>query len=240
VVIAAVIALVVMWIGKGGSPRAAVSPSESVTTELGGPTLEPVRRPSSMKGVAPVPVTPDGGPELVAATVVPPIQKEKDRDRDRDKDRARDRDRDKDKDRARKGEDGFLTIDVSPWSDVILDGENIGSTPVVKRKVSPGKHSVTLVGRDEGYRMTFSVKVESGREKVEKRTLGKGQLACDAEPWADVYAGGRRLGTTPLAPVSMTEGTYTLRLANPQLKKEKTVKVQVRAGKVTRVKEKLE
>ena len=84
---------------------------------------------------------------------------------------------------------------------------------------------------------TFTVK--AGEEYVEKRALAKGKLACDADPWAEVFIGKRRLGTTPLAPISLTEGTYTLRLVNPDLKKEKIVTARVKPGQVTRLKEKL-
>jgi len=81
--------------------------------------------------------------------------------------------------------------------------------------------------------------VKAGEEHTENRVLGKGKLACDAAPWAEVYIGNRKLGTTPLAPVTLTEGTYTLKLVNPELKKSKTVSARVRAGQTTRVKETL-
>jgi hypothetical protein len=55
-------------------------------------------------------------------------------------------------------------------------------------------------------------------------------------PWAEVYIGSRMLGTTPLASTPLTEGTYTIRLRNPELGREKKLFVTVRPGETVRVK----
>jgi hypothetical protein len=165
--------------------------------------------------------------EEVEEETPPPVTIKRDR-RDR-----------RDRERERRKEKAFLTIDVMPWGEVVLDGVKIGSTPIARRRIDPGRHTIAVIGRDEGYRLTWGFTVKPGEDHVEKRVLAKGKLTCDAEPRAEVFIGKRRLGTTPLAPVTLTEGTYQLRLVNPELKKEKTVSARIRAGQVTRLKEKL-
>ncbi|HSI05968.1 MAG TPA: serine/threonine-protein kinase, partial [Myxococcota bacterium] len=48
------------------------------------------------------------------------------------------------------------------------------------------------------------------------RPLEKGHVAFDVRPWADVYLGGQQLGTTPMAPIELAEGSYTFTLVNPK------------------------
>jgi eukaryotic-like serine/threonine-protein kinase len=55
-----------------------------------------------------------------------------------------------------------------------------------------------------------------------------------------VYIGNRKLGTTPLAPREVYEGSYTLRLVNSELGAIKTLKVVVAPGKTTVVRERME
>ena len=135
---------------------------------------------------------------------------------------------------------GFLTVDIGDHLRVLLDDQDIGSTPITKRPVAPGKHSLALVSRDEGFRIESTFSVRRGELHVEKRALKQGRLACDATPWAEVYVGARKLGITPLPPVALTQGTYQLRFVNPKSKQEKTVPAKITPGKTTRLRVTLE
>ncbi len=86
----------------------------------------------------------------------------------------------------------------------------------------------------------MSVQVEAKGRTQSSFTFRKGKLAADATPWADVYIGDRKLGTTPLAPREVYEGSYTLRLVNSELGAIKTKKVVVEPGKTTVVREAME
>ena len=69
--------------------------------------------------------------------------------------------------------------------------------------------------------------------------LAKGTLAVTVKPWADVFLGSAKLGTTPLPARSLYEGEYELKLVNPELGVIRSVKAVVRPGEKTLVRESL-
>ncbi|MBK7862940.1 MAG: hypothetical protein IPJ65_30885 [Archangiaceae bacterium] len=64
--------------------------------------------------------------------------------------------------------------------------------------------------------------------------VGVGKVDLRVNPWADVFEGKKRLGTTPLPPLELAAGTHTLTLVNPELKTSRSITVKVpRNGTVT-------
>ncbi len=57
-----------------------------------------------------------------------------------------------------------------------------------------------------------------------------GFLTLDSRPWSRVTEGGRALGVTPLNRVSLSPGSHTLTLENPDKGLSKTVVVQIKSG----------
>ena len=58
---------------------------------------------------------------------------------------------------------GFLTIDADPFGTVYIDGVNIGETPVIRKAVKPGQHTIRI--QREGYRThSETVRVDAGNE----------------------------------------------------------------------------
>jgi hypothetical protein len=49
-------------------------------------------------------------------------------------------------------------------TDVLIDGEAVGTTPIPKRKVSPGKHDVTFVDPESG-NATMTIEIEPGEHQ---------------------------------------------------------------------------
>jgi len=143
----------------------------------------------------------------------------------------------------KKGKKGALTGEVAlsstPPADIFLGAKRLGRTPATVR-LPVGTVSLTFVNRELELRQTVSVEVDGKEQTTASFAFQKGKIAADATPWADVYIGERKLGTTPLAPREVYEGSYTLRLVNSELGAIKTVKVVVAPGKTTVVREQLE
>lgn len=130
---------------------------------------------------------------------------------------------------------GLLIVDSSPRMDVYVDKRRLGSTPV-KMSLPSGPTTVTLRNTKLGLGRTLRLSIPAGGRVTKRVIFSKGWLRVDAEPWANVYVGKKRIGTTPLAPISLYEGTHRLRLVNPKArKKEYVVAVEVRPGKTTKV-----
>lgn len=55
----------------------------------------------------------------------------------------------------------FVSVDSEPWAKVSVDGQVLGSTPVFRARIAPGRHVLTLV-REDGIE-TLPIDVEAGQ-----------------------------------------------------------------------------
>jgi hypothetical protein len=69
------------------------------------------------------------------------------------------------------GPSGFLNINSLPASDVILDGDPVGSTPLMHVRVAAGPHTVVFKNADLGVMKGISVTVGEGETKVASARL---------------------------------------------------------------------
>ncbi|MBI3179705.1 MAG: PEGA domain-containing protein, partial [Deltaproteobacteria bacterium] len=134
---------------------------------------------------------------------------------------------------------GFLTLESEPAVEVFVAGRKIGNTPLLSFAMPPGVVVVELRNDKLGFAKTLRLRINRG-ETLRRRVIGrKGQIAVEVRPWAEVYLGQRKLGTTPMAPLSLYEGSYALRLKNSELAVERVVQVSVRPGRARKLVERL-
>ncbi|MCL4236304.1 MAG: PEGA domain-containing protein, partial [Deltaproteobacteria bacterium] len=67
---------------------------------------------------------------------------------------------------------GKLHVNAKPWADVYLDGEPIGTTPLVRSGILPGTHTVRFVNSATGAERTRSVTVSAGADAHVSEELG--------------------------------------------------------------------
>ncbi|HKU41097.1 MAG TPA: hypothetical protein VJR89_23200, partial [Polyangiales bacterium] len=60
-------------------------------------------------------------------------------------------------------EPGYLSLDSSPWSDVFLGSERLGTTPLIRVPLPPGKHLLTLENPELGASTSYAVEIQSGK-----------------------------------------------------------------------------
>jgi hypothetical protein len=60
----------------------------------------------------------------------------------------------------------ILSINTDPWSEVSLDGQPIGSTPIWRRHVSPGEHTLVLRNPVSGVEKRLTVALDPGQERT--------------------------------------------------------------------------
>jgi serine/threonine-protein kinase len=133
---------------------------------------------------------------------------------------------------------GVLELSSEPPVEVFFQGKRLGETPV-QLKLPVGRVELRLVDRKVALSRTVEVEVPArgpGRQTI---TFQKGKLAADVTPWADLYLGDRKLGTTPLAPRELYQGTYQVKLVNSEIGAIKEVTVQVEPGRTTVLRETL-
>jgi hypothetical protein len=141
----------------------------------------------------------------------------------------------------------LLSVNAKPWARVLLDGEDVGVTPL-RLSVNAGRYEMVLVDRGEHERKKIAVRVAPGerrsvahnfnRDRVAERSAElaeTGELDVRAFPYATIYVGEERLGTTPMRPLRLKVGRHKIRLENPTLGTHERV-VQVERGKTLRLK----
>ena len=65
---------------------------------------------------------------------------------------------------------GFLTVNTVPYGSVSIDGVEVGDTPIVRRRLSPGQHTVKI--SRPGYRRdSATVTITPENEVRFSRTL---------------------------------------------------------------------
>ena len=130
-----------------------------------------------------------------------------------------------------------LTLTSIPEASVTINGVPLGRTPLTDKRLEAGKWLIRLRDESTGLDTTLRVSTKPGDFIRREMVFRTGQLVVDAQPWADVYLGGKKLGSTPLPPTQLYEGVYSLRLVNPELHSERTVSVTVSPGRTSKVTE---
>ncbi|MBI5508798.1 MAG: serine/threonine protein kinase [Deltaproteobacteria bacterium] len=142
--------------------------------------------------------------------------------------------------RASKANPAFLGLETDPVTDAFIDGKRIGTTPLADVRVAPGRHTLGLRTPDFGMLQTSELELQPGEKTTRRVTLRKGKLALDVRPWAVVYLCGKKIGTTPVPPLSVYEGSCTLKLVNPEVGVTRELPVTIRTDERTNVIENLE
>ena len=124
---------------------------------------------------------------------------------------------------------GWLTL-VSPFVlDITESGQSIGSSEESRLMLPPGRHRLTFSNKELGFSQSQDVDIEPGG--VKSVTIDPmGHVNLNANPWAEVYLDGVKLGDTPLAGIQVRLGTREFVFKNPQFG-EQRITATVRGGR---------
>lgn len=120
---------------------------------------------------------------------------------------------------------GFVTF-TAPFDLRIFEGGNLLGAAGERIRVRPGAHTFTLVNDQLGFRNEQAVVVGAGRSLRRVIEQSSAPLNINATPWAEVVIGGRSVGETPLANISLPIGSHKVTLRHPTLG-EREVEVTV-------------
>ena len=109
----------------------------------------------------------------------------------------------------------------------LSDGQVVGSGSRTL-KLPPGTRSLVAFDKVRGARTTVAVDGSA----IDYEALPHGQIQPRAKPYADVFLGDEALGTTPLQPIDVVAGSYTMRFVYKG--KEVSKPVQVGQGAISR------
>ena len=97
----------------------------------------------------------------------------------------------------------------------------------------PGRHELTLSNKDFGFSEVRAVDIEPGAS-VSVTVQPRGTANINANPWAEVWLDGTKLGETPLAGTPVPLGTREFVFKHPQ-HGERKVSATIRANAAAQV-----
>lgn len=101
-----------------------------------------------------------------------------------------------------------------------------------------GRHQLSLVNRDEGLEVPFTVVLKPDESVQKVFHFDRGEVQVVVKPAtmdATIYLRNHKLGSSPLPELSLIEGDYQLTVVSEELKRTKRVPVTVKRGEVARV-----
>ena len=109
---------------------------------------------------------------------------------------------------------GFLTVETEPsFSDVYVNGTNIGKTPIKNYKIRNGIYNLEIV-KDLYKKIESQITIENLKENVLKRnlepTFGTFTITCKNVDSAQVFLNKTFIGLTPLTYDTLRYGKYDL------------------------------
>jgi hypothetical protein len=129
---------------------------------------------------------------------------------------------------------GWISVAAPAEVEILEGGQRLGTSQTDRIMVAAGRHELELVNAALGYRITRVVTVQPGKVAPITLEWPKGSLAVNAQPWADVWIDGARVGETPIGNIALPLGTHEITFRHPELG-EQVVRATLTAGAPTRV-----
>jgi len=129
---------------------------------------------------------------------------------------------------------GWVTAQAPFEVQVFARGRQIGTSRSRRIPLPPGSHELELVAEDVGLRIRRWVEVRPGATATVIVGVPTGLASFNAQPWAEVWIGSRRLGETPLGNVRLPTGQHEVVFRHPRLGERREVLV-IRADVPARV-----
>jgi TonB family protein len=121
-----------------------------------------------------------------------------------------------------------LATGVTGNAAFFVDGTQVGTGRRITQIADRGRHSlrITLEGYED-WSTTINLDTDGYSQTVELTQITTtGRLLIGPEPWAEVSINGQGYGQTPMPPIELEPGTYTVTLSNPEYEtQEQTVTI---------------
>ncbi|MEM6532384.1 MAG: protein kinase [Myxococcota bacterium] len=132
--------------------------------------------------------------------------------------------------RRRKPTTRTLKVTSQPSSALYVGGRRRAKRTPAELSLPPGAHRLRFKDPSTGLDAVRTVTVTSSSPAQLNYEFTPGKLSIVVTPWAHVFMRGKKIGTTPMPAIALPEGEHALRLSNPDLGVEKTLRVKIRSG----------
>jgi hypothetical protein len=128
---------------------------------------------------------------------------------------------------------GFLRVDSPIELELFEGGRSLGTSGSEQILLTAGSHSVVAVSEALGYRETHHIEMPPGETKTLTIAPTAG-VNINAQPWAEVWIDGAKVGETPIANRRVPIGTREFVFRHPELGERKVI-ATVKYGETTQV-----
>jgi len=111
---------------------------------------------------------------------------------------------------------GWISVSAPIDVQILEEGRPIGTNLSDRIMVSAGRHEIEIVNEAVGYRVTRTLQVMAGKVSAVKLEMPQGTLSINAQPWAEVWLDGERVGETPIGNLSVTIGSHSVLFRHPE------------------------
>ena len=124
---------------------------------------------------------------------------------------------------------GWVAV-TSPLALTIREGGKvIGSTDSERLMLPAGEHALELSNESLGFQTRRTLRIEAGKTAALKIDPPNGTLSINAQPWAEVWVDGQRVGETPIGKLQQPIGVHEVVLRHPDLgERRETVTITLR------------
>jgi hypothetical protein len=112
---------------------------------------------------------------------------------------------------------GWLSVDVASPLQIFEQDKLVGTTNIGRLLLPPGVHVLDFVSDELGFRAQRTVTVKPGAGADVRLDLPAVTLSVNAQPWAEVFVDGERVGETPIGTLSRPLGRHEIVLRHPEL-----------------------
>ncbi len=124
---------------------------------------------------------------------------------------------------------GWLSVSAPLVMQLREGGQIIGTTESEKVMLASGEHQIEIVNESVGFKSARTITVSPGKTASLAIELPQGLLSINAQPWAEVWIDGERVGETPIANHAVRLGSHEVLFKHPQLgERRETVLVTAR------------
>ena len=112
---------------------------------------------------------------------------------------------------------GWISVSAPMDVQIFEGGRLIGNNMSDRIMVSAGRHDIEVVNEAVGYRVTRSLQVTAGKVTAVKLEMPQGTISVNAQPWAEVWVDGERVGETPIGNLAVPIGSHSVLFRHPEL-----------------------
>jgi hypothetical protein len=124
---------------------------------------------------------------------------------------------------------GWLAIAAPVTLTIKESGKLLGTTDSDRLMLPAGDHNLEVSNEALGFQSKRTVRIEAGKTAALKVEPPNGTLSINAQPWAEVWIDGQRVGETPIGKLSQPIGAHEIVLRHPDLgERRETVTVTLR------------